>query len=364
MHLSMATLEAGLSGVEAPFIPAGLEYYGDIHRVDTSFLATYVADMGELSLHGRTHPPGPILLLWGFSRLLGGSRLAAASAVACLSALAAVPVYLLARQVLLDAGQALLAAFLFLLTPNVILYSATSMDSAILFFSAWTLYCAWEGLRQASLRWAVLAGLAYALTLFMTFTVAFLSLFLGLLFLLLWLRGPGRRVRRLWALMAMGVMVVICYFVLAVSTGFNVLACFQRAWELNQTSIAVLRPYDYWLVGNLVAYAAWLGFASWPLLGAQLRQMVQRCCRGGLLQGSEAMLLAAVGTALIWDLSGLIRGEVGRVWLFLVPTLVIPAARRLAAWLAEVRSRIPLYVCASLLFGQALLFELLLNTYW
>ena len=364
LHLSMATLEAGVSGIEAPFVPAGLEYYSDIPRVNASFLATYVADMGELSLHGRTHPPGPILLLWGLSRLLGGSRLAVAAAVACLSALAAIPVYLLARQVLLDADQALLAAFLFLLTPNVILYSATSMDSSILFFSTWTLYCAWESLRQASLRWAVLAGLAYTLTLFMTFAVSFLFLFVGLLFLLLWLRDPGRRVRRLWVLMAMGITVVVCYFVLAVSTGFNVLACFQRAWELNRTSIAVLRPYGYWLVGNLVAYAAWLGFASWPLLGAQLQQALRRCRQGELRMGVEIMLLAAVGTMLIWGLSGLIRGEVGRVWLFLVPTLVIPAAGRLGAWLAEAHSRVPLYACASLLFGQALIFELLLNTYW
>jgi hypothetical protein len=80
--------------------------------------------------------------------------------------------------------------------------------------------------------------------------------------------------------------------------------------------------------------------------------------------GVEVMLLAAVGTTLIWDLSGLVRGEVGRVWLFLVPTLAIPAAGRLGAWLSEARSRVPLYACAGLLFGQALIFELLLNTYW
>ena len=364
LHLSMATLEVGLSGIEAPFVPAELEYYGDIHRVNASFLATYVASMEDLSLHGRTHPPGPILLLWGLSRLLGGSRLAVVTTVACLSVLAAIPVYLLARQALFDAGQALLAAFLFMVTPNVVLYSASSMDSAVLFFSAWTLYCTWESLRQASLRWALLAGLAYALTLFMTFTVAFLSPFFGLLFLLLGLRDPDRRARRLRALVAMGITVAGCYFVLAVGTGFNILACFQRAWELNQTSIAVLRSYAYWLVGNLVAYAAWLGFASWPLLGAQLRQAVRRCRQGNLRMGAEAMLLAALGTVLIFDLSGLVRGEVGRVWLFLVPTLVIPAAGRLAAWLAEARSRAPLYACASLLFGQALVFELLLNTYW
>ena len=40
------------------------------------------------------------------------------------------------------------------------------------------------------------------------------------------------------------------------SAGLNILARFRRAWELNRTSIAVLRPYGWLLahISNVVAY--------------------------------------------------------------------------------------------------------------
>jgi hypothetical protein len=42
--------------------------------------------------------------------------------------------------------------------------------------------------------------------------------------------------------------VSLCGLRMVASTGFNILACFRRAWELNRTSIAVLRPYGWLLV--------------------------------------------------------------------------------------------------------------------
>jgi hypothetical protein len=90
------------------------------------------------------------------------------------------------------------------------------------------------------------------------------------------------------------------------------------------------RVWWVWIFGDLLAFAVILGF---PLTAT----------------------LAAVLAAACW---GHTRGEVERMWQFLVPFAVVVAARQLLRW----RASLPLV--AGLLLGQTLAIQVLFYTRW
>jgi hypothetical protein len=102
-------------------------------------------------------------------------------------------------------------------------------------------------------------------------------------------------------------------------------------------------------IGSLGAGACWGAVA-----GRAGRQGGRRGPRAGLGLGGRrrpAMLLAAAS----W---GFTKGEVERIFQFLVPLVLVPAVRPLLAW----RARVPVVV--GLLVGQTLLVQALFATRW
>ena len=83
--------------------------------------------------HSRTHPPGPVLFLWGVSRLFGPGLVPAWLATVLFASLTTIPVFFLARD-LYGEPAARRALALFLLVPSVILFTTTSMDGPMMVF--------------------------------------------------------------------------------------------------------------------------------------------------------------------------------------------------------------------------------------
>jgi hypothetical protein len=106
-----------------------------------------------------------------------------------------------------------------------------------------------------------------------------------------------------------------------------------------------------WIFGDLVAFAVILGFPLTAALVARLAAAVRERAWGSF----EAATLAALLAAACW---GHTRGEVERMWQFLVPFAVVVAVRQLLRW----RAGLPLV--AGLLLGQALAIQVLFYTRW
>jgi len=111
------------------------------------------------------------------------------------------------------------------------------------------------------------------------------------------------------------------------------------------------RAWWVWTFGDLVAFAAILGFPLAAALAVRLVTAVRERAWGSF----EAATAAALLVAACW---GHTRGEVERMWQFLVPFAVVVAVRQLLRW----RAGLPLM--AGLLLGQALAVELLFYTRW
>ncbi|MEP7013089.1 MAG: hypothetical protein ABJC13_22440 [Acidobacteriota bacterium] len=319
-------------------------------------LANFPAASAGLSMHSRTHPPGVLLAIRGLDRVaralgpagaLGTSLFRKAAeafaeessrarergkAVPAIppspwtpvllafllplaAAAAALPLYGLGLGWGLSDGAARFGAALWLMVPAGVLFTP-SVDQALVLFPLVGAALA----LGAEKRLAVLAAgvvvalgclLSYGLLVAVPF-VAWVAFSAGED--LSWL-APRRFVRA--ALVGVGF--ALPWVALALFAGYDPWTSFRTAISAHREMAVETRSYATWLLGNPYDFALFCGPAV-AVLGAVglVSRRVPAALRRGLLGG-------AILFALLW-LSGSVRGEVGRIWLFAMPFVVLAAA--------------------------------------
>jgi hypothetical protein len=136
------------------------------------------------------------------------------------------------------------------------------------------------------------------------------------------------------------------------TTGYDVLAAVAAVDDFWRHAPGTeQRVWWVWIFGDLVAFAVILGFPLTAALVARLATVVRERAWGSFEAATAAALLAAA----CW---GHTRGEVERMWQFLVPFAVVAAVGQLLRWRAR-----PALV-AGLLLGQGLAVQVLFYTRW
>ncbi|MEA2692723.1 MAG: methylthioxylose transferase [Acidobacteriota bacterium] len=351
-------------------------------------LADYPAASERLDLHSQTHPPGPLLLVRGLDALTrglpvpeGGLVAAARDAFArevnrarerrrpapevpagpwavvilafllpALSALAAWPLHRLALSWGLSPGAAALAVLLWLLTPARSLFTP-SLDQALplLLVGAAALASLGDGREPGGGRARSFgAGLLAAAACFLSYGCLAILPWLALLTL-----GAGPDERPGWRARSGGVRAgllgagfLVPWIVLALATGYAPWRAFRVAISAHRTMAVVTRSYSTWVGWNLYDFALLLGPAVALLALAALRP-------GPAARSFRWGLWGFWGLLLLLDLSGSVRGEVGRIWLFFMPLACLFAAAALAE--REGEDRRPAGVVGGLALLQAAL---------
>ncbi len=269
------------------------------------FLSTFTDRVDAYATHVRSHPPGMALIVFGLDRAgLGGAGPAAALIIA-LAATTPVALALAARSV---AGEAAARRALpFLVLGPAALWIATSADALYMAVGAWAvalivLAIGDHGRRSDAL--ALAGGLLFGITCFLSFGLALLVT------IPLAVAWAERRVRPL-AVAAVGGVAVALVFLAA---GYWWLDGFATAREQYLATVSISRPYGYFLVNNLAAFA----IAAGPALAIALWRLRDR--RLWLLVGGAAAAIA------IANLSGMSKGEVERIWLPFLPWIMLAAA--------------------------------------
>ncbi len=349
------------------------------------WLARYPEELAALPYHAATHPPGFVLFFLVFrqacARLLGPSAwleevatgyelfgvgmtpsdaaaaIMGALLIALVGALGLVPIYLLAHR-LANGRAAICATCLTAAMPALLLLGASPdlviMSLAVL--SLWLGYLAWCGRPPIG----ALAGLTVAIGLFCSLGFALVA---G--WAVIWLcvgvlsqRNYGAAVRRalpvgLYALIGF----TVFYLALYLAYDYRPFAVARAALSAHRTMAAMegVRTYWEWALMNPVEC---LIFAGLPLSVAALWSW-----RALLPPGQErlrAFIWSWLALALLLDLSGMVRGEVGRIWLFLMWPVAIAAS----AWLSTDKERlraVPLLVLLQVV--QAILMKGYLTIY-
>jgi hypothetical protein len=116
---------------------------------------------------------------------------------------------------------------------------------------------------------------------------------------------------------------VLLYFLLWVTTGYNAPAALRHSLQgMHGGNEALGRPYWSSIFTDLYDFALGAGIIGLVVLFFSLRQWRRD-------PGSTALTLIGLATILTVDLSGLLRGETARTWLFLQPFLAVPVALEL-----------------------------------
>jgi hypothetical protein len=166
-----------------------------------------------------------------------------------------------------------------------------------------------------------------------------------------WLRGEPGWVWR-WAAGTAGTVLGLAGL-LWLATGYDPVAAVRATHSAYQAAPGSAgRLYLPWLVGDPIAFGGMLGI---PLFAALVARAVVVVVRQRAWSGFDAAVLVCLLAASSW---GFTRGEVERIFLFLVPLALVPVVRQLWAW----RARLP--AVAALLVAQTLAVQLLFYTRW
>jgi hypothetical protein len=389
MQLSALWLHADNPSAEVTTRVYGHVYGGYVTAVDRAHASTFFGDYAGLlrtrhgealcPVHCGTHPPGIVLALWvpvaALRELPAGTTDSVADFLSddlsaelppalsapgrivtwlsghltmLLAASIVVPLFALARR-LADPRHALALAALGLATPAMI-HFAPVYDQLWALAGAVLVYLALRGLgaRERPLRWGLAAGVVLGAATFGSLQLWVLAIPLAAMAVAA-LRGslPGapqpdpiasRRHLARWALAAAAG--CAAPWLLAWVGGLDVPAVIDATRENHVASTIGSRPYWPWVVFDLTDYAQLVGL---PLVAVAVATTVSR--RGGR---ANLYGLLFVGLVLALDVSGSVRGETGRIWMFVTPLALA------AVFLAAGRGRIGARGLAMLLAAQAL----------
>ena len=370
--------------------PNATTYFGVALGVQdpADWVARYHDLLPTLPYHAATHPPGFMLLFLaiqractalvdphspaladlatGYSDLFGlglappdaAAAIVGALAIALIGALGLLPIYFLARR-LSNPVAAICSTCLAASMPGLLLLGA-SPDLVVMSLTIFALclgYCAWRG-KSAPL--GILAGLAVAVGLFFTLGFALVGAWAAL-WIVFGALGSGSRSRALRRALIAGSLglagFAVFYLALYLLYGYQPVAVTLEALSAHRgvTTVEAARTYWKWLLMNPVECAI---FGGLPLTVAALWS--RRALRTPDYARLRAFLISWLVLFALLDLSGTVRGEVGRIWLF----LLWPTALAAGAWCArspDRRGAVPLLVLLQV--TQTLLMKAYLTMY-
>jgi hypothetical protein len=348
LALAVAALAGGPAAWRAPLeFPGEYPHGAGLVWPLGPFLRAFPELLPALPFHAQGHPAGAMVLYGLIERVWPGPDGAAVLTVA-LGCLGAVAVAALARDELGEGGGRLTLA-LWVLSPAVVLYTATSADAVFAVVLAAAALAAHRGLVRRSWAWTAAGGVLLWAASMLTYAAVLLLVFLLVRAAGRWREDTAWVMR--WAALSTAVVFALAAL-LRLAAGYDAVAAVRavhRAYAAAPGSAS--RPYLLWLMGDLIAFGGMLGV---PLLAALAARAVA-VVRSRSWASVDAAALACLLAASAWGFS---RGEVERIFLFLVPLVLVPVTRQLLEWSA----RLP--VVATLLLAQTVAVQTLFYTRW
>ena len=389
MGLKIA-IDVSITMINGQFLPPITEhgvaqYLTDVPKFDSlgDILRNYTAKANQLTTHAGTHPPGPVLTLWLATKYFGYDRLTKAFLIIFTAPVSLIPIYLLARQIF-DRRVAFYMLALYLVTPNIVLLTATCMDAFYAVFLISSIYFYFLALKKRSVILAILTGVSLAVSMFLTFATTFLGIYFMALAGLTYLNNTKAFRNHFTTLCVSGGTFVLVYLLMYLTTGYNAIACLKGAIYIDKhgsvhhgglgTGYETMSRYLFISATNLFAFSSCLGAITVTLWIRELISTIRTIppLKTGENQtedqesatGSFNFLLAYVAVLILIAASTLYTAETERIWMFMAPFILIPTAAHLKKHIDQQNSHQIFYVTITLLFAQTVVFEIFLNTLW
>ena len=372
-----------------PYTRTSLEYYGDVPRIDELGLRRFLRDYSKpelfdtLSGHTRTHPPGGVVFLWFFSKIFGYNLVSASLISILFTAVTVIPIYRLGEH-LYGEKVGRYALLLFLITPNFVMFTGTSMDGPFSVFPILSVYLFYKARDQETIPdqtwhefrpYSLLTGISLALGMFMTYSTVVVGVFLCVVALL----ERKQFVQYLKVLLFATVGFIGFYLLLFLLTEFQAIEALWAAIKKDEkgmgTGYESIERYFHLSFANLFAFLIGVGLPITLVWLREVRVALKEWRQNALSSEQrsdgirlpwvfrhdalDSFILGFVITLLYFTFSTLFTMEVERIWIFMVPFFVIPVAKHLTA-----RPMSDFYWVAGILVVQLIVGEVLLYTYW
>jgi hypothetical protein len=300
--VSLALVD-GVDALTAPLMGPH-DYLASVGGIDAPgvFLQSFAGQLENFPLHVQGHPPGMVLIFWGMSQIgLGGAGWSTVLVIAT-GASASAALLLVVKSLAGESWARNLAPFL-VLSPAAI-WIATSADAFFMGVGAWGIALLALGAQRRSDYLALAGGVVLGLLLFLSYGAVALG---PVALVAAWVHGGFRPL-----LVALGGLLAVTLVFLA--AGFWWFDGLSGTVTRYGAGVSSQRPIAWFAVANLGALALVLGPAAAAGL-ARLRRAP-----------ASALTWAALAGVLAADLSGLSKGEVERIWLILVPWILVACA--------------------------------------
>lgn len=336
LMLAVLTLELTALGIgKTPFNldripefirrPLYTSYFKDAETVQQlrPWLREFPERLAGFRVHSQNKPPGPILF-FKLCRTIAPEPNRAAwlggLAIAVLATLTVPAAYGMTRRLTGDPETAFAAASWMALSPGLLLF-LPCLDQLFPVLTA-ALVVTWYRALEGSNAAAAGFGLVLAGTLFVTYNLLVLGIFLGLLTLFPFRKGTVQRVG-----LALGTLAG-AYLVLYWATGYDPIASFRAALA-NQSRLAEIwqRPYPLTVPWDLYDFLLGTGWIGGLLAAFYLASKA----RGEEPERWRLALFAILQIVAV-ALTGLLRTETARVWLFLQPLFFLAVGLELRSW--------------------------------
>ena len=377
MGLKIA-IDVSVSTINGFFLPpptqTGLaQYFADVPKFESvgDILRNYVSRAKTLSIHSGTHPPGPVLVLWLATRVFSYHGMVKALLVVLTAPTVLILMYFLARQFYDDDRIAIYTLALYIVTPSFVLLTAICMDAFFAVFLVLSIYLFFYSLKRESMLFAVLTGLSLGISMFLTFATTFLAIYFIALTVLVYFADRREFSKRLRVLLISGGTFCVFYLLMYWLAGYNFLACLRGAIEIDSkgsvlhsgcgTGYENLSRYLFISGVNLFAFFSGIGL---PTITLWFREAGSTIRNAFSKKPFPDFLLAYVIVLVLVAFSTLYTTETERIWMFMAPFVLIPAAANLKKYMDEKQREWMLYLVIAMLFIQTLAFEIFLNTLW
>jgi hypothetical protein len=316
------------------------------------WLAKFPSLLPTFTNHPRIKPPGPILYNTFFVELFGAGKFSALFSgigIGLLAVLTVPATYAFIRYFSGSRDAAFFGSSYLALCPCLLLIYPQLDQTYALFTVGLTLLWA-AALTKNRPALSLAFGLLYAAAILVTYLPAVLVIFLG--GFSLWKLATDRAFtlrRILGHAMIAAAGFLGFYVVLWLATQFNPIATFRVCVAMQQKNMQWLEPRGFGrhlpgtILWDLYDFALGSGWISFILLGSSLASRLPRELPSPRLR----IALLCIGQFLLVAIAGLIQCETARVWMFMLPMLMLPIGLELARW--SDRSRIAAYACLLLL---------------
>jgi hypothetical protein len=336
----------------------------------SDLLRNYNDTVLKLPMHAQGHPPGAILFFWVINKLsvflpdmtrsfspthgdvlkvwrtlLPAERTGAVLAgflIPLLSMLTLIPIYKISKY-LYNVKVAVRGVFLYISVPSIVLFIPINDVFLPLFVTTAFLFFI-KGIQTKSVAKMFTSGFLFACSLF--FSLSLLPLLV--LFFLYYALSAKRSIAEPKTYFAQGVFFAFGLFLLP----FLLLLFFHfNFFAVSKTLMSGLpkeRKYFVWVFYNLYDFFVFVGIPLFLLtiicLKSSIQQIIER-----KYASLDKVFVAFVTMLLFLDISGSVRGEVGRIWIPFVPFLIIPLANFLTTYLKFSKNNLLLLLALQLI---------------